>query len=203
LAHLVQRKGERISPEDAVRIFNAAVINLNLHSSVRSRELVSHGDFVNPRTFEIASCGSFQLVDNRKLLPELFASDELAVFDSMDELKDKIIYYKTRPEERKCFAERGRKRVLLEHTYAGRMRTLLDFAAKCLPGFGARKEPLWPVDMPPEMRIAVTDLMRELQLPENADFADVITAVREKNERLSDVEAALLFLDEWKKLYSS
>jgi spore maturation protein CgeB len=202
LAHLVQRKGERINSEDAVRIFNAAGINLNLHSSVRGKELVSHGDFVNPRTFEIASCGAFQLVDNRKLLPELFASDELALFDSIDELKDKIIYYKTRHEERKCLAERARKRVLREHTYAERMRTLLDFAARCLPGFGTRAEIPWPVDMPTDMRAAVTDLMRELQLPEKADFDDVIAAVRKKNACLSDVEAALLFLDEWKKLYS-
>jgi spore maturation protein CgeB len=162
---------------------------------------VSHGDFVNPRTFEIASCGAFQLVDKRELLPELFTDDELAVFDSMDELKEKIVWYKTRPEERKGLADRARERVLREHTYAARMRLLLDFAAKRLPGFGVRKESPWPEDMPGDMREAVTDLLRELQLPENADFADVIAAVRKKSERLSDVEAALLFLDEWEKLY--
>jgi spore maturation protein CgeB len=82
------------------------------------------------------------------------------------------------------------------------MGVLLDFAAKRLPGFGVREESPWPEDMPGDMRAAVTDLMRERQLPENADFADVIAAVRKKNERLSDVEAALLFLDELKKQYS-
>ncbi len=58
-------KGKRISPEEAVRIFNAAKINLNLHSSVRPEADVVRGDFVNPRTFEIAACGAFQLVDER------------------------------------------------------------------------------------------------------------------------------------------
>jgi hypothetical protein len=62
---LVQMQGQRINTEDTVRIFNAATINLNLHSSARADELVSNGDFVNPRTFEIAACGAFQLVDSR------------------------------------------------------------------------------------------------------------------------------------------
>ncbi len=43
--------------------------------------------------------------------------------------------------------------------------------------------------------------MKELDLPADAGFGDVITAVRAKNEALSDVEAALLFLDEWAKIY--
>jgi spore maturation protein CgeB len=57
--------------------------------------------------------------------------------------------------------------------------------------------------MPNEMRKAIVDLLEELQLPGNADFADVIATVRKKSGLLSDVEAALLFLDEWKKLYAN
>ena len=69
LEPLVQLAGARIPSEDCVKIFNASAINLNLHSSIRADELVPAGDFVNPRTFEIAACGAFQLVDNRALLP--------------------------------------------------------------------------------------------------------------------------------------
>jgi spore maturation protein CgeB len=44
-------------------------------------------------------------------------------------------------------------------------------------------------------------LLDELNLPKSASFSDLITAVRAKRGVLSDVETALLFLDEWKKLY--
>ncbi len=201
LAPLIQRQGERISPEDAVRIFNATDINLNLHSSVQTEDLVSHGDFVNPRTFELAACGAFQLVDERSLLPELFSDEELARFGSLEELREKIAWFKERPEERAGFAKRAKQRVLADHSYAQRMRTLLDFAGERLPGFGQRKPEPWPEHMPEAMKKAVEALMVTLQLPENAAFDDVIAAVRARNEPLSDVETALLFMDEWKKQY--
>ncbi len=65
LARYLQLDGARVSTEDAVKVFNASAINLNLHSSVSADELVPAGDFVNPRTFELAACGAFQLVDRR------------------------------------------------------------------------------------------------------------------------------------------
>lgn len=201
LAPMLQRNGERISPEDAVRIFNATDINLNLHSSVSADTPVGGGDFVNPRTFEIAACGGFQLVDRRSLMPELFAEDELAVFDSMDALNNLIARFAAAPDERRAYAERGRARALAEHTYAARMRALLDFAKERLEHFGARTAQPWPEAMPRDMRDALQGLMEELSLPADAGFDDVITAVRGKAEPLSDVETALLFLDEWKKLY--
>ena len=201
LEPLVQRRGERISPEDAVRIFNATDINLNLHSSIHTDKLVSAGDFVNPRTFEVAACGAFQLVDERALLPELFSGEEMAVFTSMDELCEKIRYFSSRPDERREIAARARERVLKEHTYARRMQQLLDFARQRLPDFGKRKAMEWPANMPDSMREGITALIAELQLPENVGFDDLITAVRAKSDLLSDVETALLFLDEWKKQY--
>ena len=63
LAPFVQRQGSRINSEDCARIYNGTAVNLNLHSSVRTDSLVSGGDFVNPRTFELAACEAFQLVD--------------------------------------------------------------------------------------------------------------------------------------------
>ncbi|MCL1985731.1 MAG: glycosyltransferase, partial [Betaproteobacteria bacterium] len=106
LAAHVQQKGARISPEEAVVIYNASQINLNLHSSIQARELVPQGDFVNPRTFELAACGAFQLVDRRELMPELFTPDELASFSTMQEFIEKIDYFLEQPAERAAFAER-------------------------------------------------------------------------------------------------
>jgi spore maturation protein CgeB len=47
LARRVQMRGRRVSPEECVKIFNATLVNLNLHSSVQGGDPVPRGDFVN------------------------------------------------------------------------------------------------------------------------------------------------------------
>lgn len=202
LAPLVQMRGERVSPEDAVRIFNAADINLNLHSSVDATQTVSRGDFVNPRTFEIAACGAFQLVDSRALMPELFDEGELATFASMEELEEKIARFKNAPEERAAYALRGRERVLRDHTYAARMRTLLDFVDERLPRAAKDRTQSWPENLPESLRAEIAALYVALGLPSGASFEDVVSSVRRKEGELSPLETAVLFLDEWKKQYA-
>ena len=125
LDRLIQLNAARIDTETCVRIFNASAINLNLHSSLSHEGVVPEGDFVNPRTFEIASCGAFQLVDKRTLLGELFEEGEMELFGDLAELRVKIDYYLARPEERNRIACLGRERVLCEHTYTARMEELL------------------------------------------------------------------------------
>lgn len=125
LDRLIQMSAARINTETCVRIFNASAVNLNLHSSLSHEGIVPDGDFVNPRTFEIASCGAFQLTDRRTLLGDLFEAGEMELFDNLAELRGKIDYFLARPEERSRIAELGRARVLREHTYARRMEELL------------------------------------------------------------------------------
>jgi spore maturation protein CgeB len=205
----LRMKGVRITPEQSVRIFNAAKINLNLHSSVKAEETVSRGDFVNPRTFEVAACGAFQLVDERLLLPEMFEPDELATFSSLDDLKAKVDYYLAHPAERAALAARGRARVLREHTYQARLRRLLDFAAERLPGWPrSRQAAPWPAGLPESLTSELEALAEKLQLPRlgwgpagGTGFDTLIAALRQHSGRLSGLESALLFLDEWKKQY--
>ncbi len=199
---LLQRSGARISPEEAVHIYNASAINLNLHSSVRADALVTPGDFVNPRTFELAACGAFQLCDRRSLLPDLFAEDEVAQFADFDELVERIGHFMGRPEERAGYAERARARVLAEHTYAARMDSLLAFAAERLPHFGTvRREPPWPAGLPEDLKTDLHNLVRACGLPADASFAELAVAVRARQGVLGPLETAVLFLDEWQKLY--
>ena len=200
LAPFVQKQGERIDPADAVKIFNATAVNLNLHSSVRD-VLVGQGDFVNPRTFELACCQAFQLVDRRSLLGEMFSEDEVAVFETIDELREKIGYYLARPRERQQMAQRARARVLAEHTYEHRMRSLLDFVQQRLPDWPRdRQENLWP-EMDGELRREVLALLDKLELPPTADFDSLIWTLRQHSGILSPLETSLLFLDEWRKQY--
>lgn len=124
---MVQEDSRRISPEEYIKIFNATDININLHSSSERDGVDPTGDFLNPRTFELASCQAFQLVDERSLLPEAFvAGEEVVTFNSVADLKEKIDYYTNRPDERKRIARNSRERVLRDHTYEKRMEEMLS-----------------------------------------------------------------------------
>jgi len=203
LGPLVQLKGARISSEDCVKIFNATKINLNLHSSIQAEELVTNDDFINPRTFELAACGAFQLVDKRSLLPEAFAQDELETFSSIDELIQKIEYFTANPEERERISGKGRERVLKDHTYKKRMRTLIEFTADRIKGWPRQRTRsiFFPEDFPPELEHDIRRLLGELSLPEDVSFEDLVWAIRQQQGKLSDLDTSILFLDEWQKLY--
>ena len=137
----VQENARRVSTEDSVKIFSASTINLNLHSSTNHSGVNPYGDFVNPRTFEIAACEGFQLVDARSELTELFEEGkELAVFRNTDELADLIEYYLSHKSECKEMARKSKQRVLKEHTYVHRMKHALEFLEQKLPRLKDRKK---------------------------------------------------------------
>jgi len=207
LASHVQRGGARISAEESVKIYNATRVNLNLHSSLGTAELVSGGDFVNPRTFELAAMGAFQLVDRRALMPDLFAEDELATFGTLDEFYAAIDHFTAHPEERRAFAQRARARVLRDHTYEQRMASLLSFVEQRLcawPQAETAREALPPdveAVLTPELRGELANVVQGLGLGPNAGFDDVINALRARSGALTETEASLLFLDEWRRQY--
>jgi spore maturation protein CgeB len=118
-----QSPGAYLADETIVKIYNASAINLNLHSDERDE---ARRDYVNPRTFEIPSCGGFQLVDQRDELSSLFAADEVITYDTLEELGERIGYFLAHPDERAEIAARARARVLKEHTYALRLEQMLE-----------------------------------------------------------------------------
>lgn len=122
----LQDSGRRVTPEETCLIYNASKINLNIHSSVNG-ELLEVGDFVNPRTFEIAACGAFQIVNEQAPLASLFELNaELSTVQTVSELEDSIQYYLSHPEERNRIAHAAQQRVFAEHTYAHRMQRALE-----------------------------------------------------------------------------
>jgi spore maturation protein CgeB len=201
LAPYLQRGGERIGTDEAVRIFNATTININLHSSVRANTLVGDGDFVNPRTFELAGCGAFQVVDRRSLLTELFTDDELAVVEDMSQMLQAIDRFRFDVQGRAEMTARARQRVLAEHTYAHRMQTLMAHVAPLLTASrsGATS---WHADIPEPLRHDLDALLAKLKLAPSVSFEDLVWAVRAQEGRLDPLETSILFLDEWKKQYS-
>lgn len=124
LAPVLQRRGARIDTEACMKVFNASTINLNLHSC-GGDALDPQADFVNPRTFELAACGAFQLTDERALLPDLFTDEEIVRFRRTEDVPALIRMWLDDPGGRRTIAESARTRVLRQHTYRHRMAELL------------------------------------------------------------------------------
>lgn len=124
LAPVLQRSGARIDTEACMKVFNASAINLNLHSC-GGDALDPQADFVNPRTFELAACGAFQVTDERALLPDLFTDEEIVRFRRTEDVPALIRMWLDDPSGRRTVAEAARQRVLRQHTYGHRMKALL------------------------------------------------------------------------------
>lgn len=117
---------QRFDHTTFMKIVAGSKINLNLHSSAQHDGVDPKCDALNPRIFEIAAAGGFQLCDPCQGLDAHFSEDEVPTYRSLPELRDKIDHYLAHPEERAAIAQRARERVLAEHTYAHRAQRMLD-----------------------------------------------------------------------------
>jgi spore maturation protein CgeB len=124
---VVCRPERRFSAEEFRKIVAGSKINLNLHSSTTRPGVDPECDAINPRVFEIAACGGFQLCDPCVGLERFFdLESELPTYRSLAELRAQIDYYLEHQEERKAIVEHARRRALRDHTYERRAEQMLD-----------------------------------------------------------------------------
>lgn len=121
-----------ISDEDEASLYASAKISLNFHERAPDNSQWHH--IVNQRTFKIAACGGFQIVDPVLALPKYFSSDEIvtAGFNAREWI-DKVDYYLTHEDERKAIQQRATRRALDEHMAQHRvalLERLLGLATK-------------------------------------------------------------------------
>ena len=118
---LVVRDGF-FSPKEMVQFFNESKIVLNIHS------WFGRWDYgTNPRLFEANGCGAFQLCDWKEEIPELYEADEeIALYKSIEELKEKLIWFLSRDDQRIAIANGGYARTHRQHTYQLRLTEMLS-----------------------------------------------------------------------------
>jgi len=118
---------ERFTPETFAKIVAGASINLNLHSSATHSGVDPRCDAVNPRVFEIAACGGFQICDPCNGLSNFFDFEsELPVYRDLKQCRTLIDHFLKAPDERRVLADNARNRALREHTYTHRAQQMLD-----------------------------------------------------------------------------
>jgi len=129
---------EVIQPEEAAKYYNGAKINLNIHRAAVD-ERFAKGNMqgilpqgVSGRTFEIAGCAGFQLIDMERSDYKIHFEEnkEIVAFNDIEDLKKKIEYYLNHNDERIAVAEASQKRAYQEHTYKNRLQKVLERASK-------------------------------------------------------------------------
>ena len=82
---------------------------------------------IKGRVFEVPACAGFLLTENCENLEKYFEIDkEIVVFNSMEEAKDKINFYKKNYAESKKIAENGYLRAIKDHTYEQRFLNIFN-----------------------------------------------------------------------------
>jgi len=105
---------------DVPHIFASSQINLNIHSLQALTSL-------NQRDFNCPVSGGFLLTDWVEDADDFFKpNEEMVFYNGRDDLRNKIEYYLEHSDERQAIINRGRARVLSEHTYAARAPKVLE-----------------------------------------------------------------------------
>jgi spore maturation protein CgeB len=89
--------------------------------SVTRMGMVRYLEQIKGRNFEVPGCGGFLLTAPAENLDSYYVPGrELASFDTVGELIDKVRYFLANEAERLTIAEAGYQRTIREHTYAHR-----------------------------------------------------------------------------------
>lgn len=100
--------------------YNKARVVLNIHN-----EQQTNG--ANPKVYEIAASGSYQVCDANPYIESLFPNGEIGLYHNEQELAKQIEWAlnPANEREREARAERAREIVLSVHTFVDRMRQVL------------------------------------------------------------------------------
>ena len=114
----------RVSHDQMIEIFSTSRLNLNPSNSSTALDKPQ----IKGRVFEVPGCGGFLLTEPAAHLDHyLEPGRECVVYESGDDLVDKVRYYLAHEEERKAIELAGEARVLRDHTYDTRFAAI--FAA--------------------------------------------------------------------------
>ncbi len=119
-------KSGPVSNETTRALYRRAKIGLNLHRSStaygRSAPRIEHAESANPRAYELAACGLFQVSDHRAEVYELFG--EAVPTFAPGQLEDTLRAYRQDSPARR-YAARQARQAVLPHTFAARAAQVL------------------------------------------------------------------------------
>ena len=113
----------KLQLEDEGKIYKSSIISVNIHEDYQ-REF---GGDCNERTFKIPLCGGFEITDDVACIKKYFKEDEeIIIAKDKKDWFNKINYYIKNPKKRIDIINRGREKVLREHTYHNRVGQIIS-----------------------------------------------------------------------------
>jgi spore maturation protein CgeB len=88
---------------------------------------MTEGNSINCRAFEIAGAGGLQIMEYRPAIEDCFEpGKEIVTYESIEELMDKISFYRNNVDASKSIRMAAYDRVISSHTYQHRLTTILQ-----------------------------------------------------------------------------
>jgi len=120
-----------VEAEEIPEIIRHSVVSLNFGDSglMLKGGKFEHNRQIKARVFEVPGAGGLLLTEPADDLEYFYKSDkEIVLFNSIDELCEKINYLLSHQDERDAIALAGFTRTKREHTYEGRFKVLIEKA---------------------------------------------------------------------------
>jgi spore maturation protein CgeB len=118
--------GQRLSQTDLIKILNQSKISLNISFSSTGTDLMQ----IKGRDFEIPCCGSLLLTGEAEGISDFFVpGEEIITYKDADDAAEKIRYLLKNQVILERIAQRGRLRVLKDHTIEKRLLEIFKLAS--------------------------------------------------------------------------
>jgi len=120
-----------VEPTLVRELFNKSKIVLNPHREYNfiknKNELDIKSKSINNRTFDIAACGSFQLIPNKTDLSRHFdTTNEIVPYKDHNECIELIKQFINAETERKRYSDNAYEKVTNNHTFSHRVQYILE-----------------------------------------------------------------------------
>jgi len=106
--------------DELTKIYCASKVNIDIGRIYQS-------GIITMRVFDVLSCGGCLLTEANQDIETFFdVGQELDTYKTLDELRRKTLFYLQNPDKAKAMGERGRKRILQDHTISLRIASMLE-----------------------------------------------------------------------------
>ena len=111
--------GAALHNRDVTQIYRGSLINVDVGRRYQR-------DIVTMRVFDVLACGGFVLAEDCEDLRQCFTPGQhLDTWSSIDELVEKVNWYRQRPDTVKQIRRKGHEKLLASHTIDARIREML------------------------------------------------------------------------------
>ncbi|MEI5915576.1 CgeB family protein [Bacillus cereus group sp. Bce005] len=120
---------EWIPPQEVAFYYNNASLILNPHRSYlfpqnKNKNRVK-SNTINNRTFDIAACQGFQIIEEKSDLSSFFNKDEIISYNSFEDCLNKISLHLNDTISKELMVEKIYKKVITQHTFHERINFIM------------------------------------------------------------------------------